>query len=1071
MRDDQRTKPELVAEVRALRKRVAGLEAAVLVPAGPMKKEGECPAEEWCLAHNQAEQGKELGCLYGLARLIETPDISLIEILEGMAALLPPAWQYPHLACARVIWRGHVYQTDNFHEPPFLQSSKIHEYGSPVGMVEVGYLEEPPSGSQEPFLAEEAALLAAIAERLGRVIERMRAEEALCKSEERLVWAQEAASVGVWDWDIATGTLDWSRQLFVLFGLDPDAAEASFDTWHKVVHPDDVASATEGINRDVKSGGTHTSEYRVVLPDGKIRWINALGNTIYDEAHQPVRMAGICIDITGRKLTEMALRESEERFRLAAQSSSDFIYERDLKTGEAQFFGDFDACMGYASGVFPRTLAGWVEHIHPEDVPRVMEAVEEGFQSGKPYNMEYRLRRGDGTYAEWWDRGVLVRDAAGILVKNVGAARDITERKQAEERLRRSEERFRTLVEQSTDVIFLASAVSDSLYVTSSVTPMLGYTPDEFLVEDISDLVHPEDLPAFLESERQMRACPGMTIVSVFRLRHQNGSWRVLECAMRNLLDDPNVGAIVANFRDITEREQAEEALRESERGLQEAQKLAHVGSWSYDPATQKTQWSEEMFCIWGLDPGLGAPSYSDHLRLIHPDDCQRFDDAVRNAVEHGTPYQLDLRICRPDGDIRSIITICEPQRGADGSVVSLKGAIQDITGRKHLEEQLRQAQKMEAVGQLAGGIAHDFNNILQVILGNTEVVQKQQEPGTPGREAMDDVCEAAQRAAELTRQLLAFSRRQTIQPVGVDLNELVQGMLKMTRRVIGEHIELCFVSGARLATVFVDKGQIEQVLMNLCVNARDAMAQGGSLTIQTENVTLDAAYCRGHTWAREGAYVLVTVADTGCGMDADTVAHVFEPFFTTKGVGEGTGLGLAQVYGIVKHHEGFIGIQSAPGAGTVFKVYLPAVDLPSERADIPAKTAAAGGSETILVAEDDPAVLKLVAAMLRTGGYTVLTATNGIEALGVFEEHGNSVSLVLLDVMMPGLGGRQVMDQIQAKHAGMSFLFSSGYSEGAVHTDFVVHKGVRLIKKPYRIEELLREVRQVLDESAADGK
>jgi signal transduction histidine kinase len=381
---------------------------------------------------------------------------------------------------------------------------------------------------------------------------------------------------------------------------------------------------------------------------------------------------------------------------------------------------------------------------------------------------------------------------------------------------------------------------------------------------------------------------------------------------------------------------------------------------------------------------------------------------------------------------------------------------------REKLEAQLRQAKKMEGLGQLAGGIAHDFNNLLQVILGYTDIMTMDLGPDRP--KGLDAVRQAADRAADLTRQLLAFSRRQIIKPVNLDLNDLVQGVLKMIGRVIGEHIDLCFMPGERLGTVYADKGQIEQILMNLCVNARDAMPTGGTLTIETKNVAIGGEYCREHPWATEGRYVSLSVTDTGHGMDEATRAQIFDPFFTTKGVGQGTGLGLATVYGIVKQHNGLIDVYSEPGKGAAFKVHFPIVDRPAQNMEPKVEEPVVGGTETILVAEDEAMVRELVSRILQTAGYAVLTACDGEEALRVFEEHADAIDMAILDVMMPKLGGRDVMDRIQAKHPGMRFLFSSGYSETAIHTNFVIEEGLRLVTKPYRGAELLLTVREMLD-------
>lgn len=466
-------------------------------------------------------------------------------------------------------------------------------------------------------------------------------------------------------------------------------------------------------------------------------------------------------------------------------------------------------------------------------------------------------------------------------------------------------------------------------------------------------------------------------------------------------------------------------------------------------------------------DEDFGGTPFAE---MLQEEDAQVFLSRFRAFFRNPKEKQILVRIKRKTGTPIHVQLEAKPStlnRGGEDETVhkELMVIVSDISERKRLEDELQQARKMEAVGQLAGGVAHDFNNILQIILMNAELIQNGCISDAFSREAIGEVGKAAQQAADLVRQLLAFSRRQVIQPVNVDMNDLIEGVLKMLRRLIGEHIEVQFVAAETLDTVFVDKGQIEQILMNLCVNARDAMPQGGRLTLETGNAVFDEEYCVNHPWAAEGKYVSVTITDTGCGMDAETCARIFEPFFTTKGVGKGTGLGLSTVYGIVKHHKGLVHVYSELGKGTAFKVYLPAVEGAARQlcANVPQKIA--GGSETILVAEDELSVLNLVTLILRSAGYSVLTASDGNEALSVFENHTDSIDLVLLDVMMPGLGGRQVMDKIAAKYPAVRFLFSSGYSENAIHTDFIIQEGLRLIQKPYHRYDLLRTVREILDE------
>jgi len=346
----------------------------------------------------------------------------------------------------------------------------------------------------------------------------------------------------------------------------------------------------------------------------------------------------------------------------------------------------------------------------------------------------------------------------------------------------------------------------------------------------------------------------------------------------------------------------------------------------------------------------------------------------------------------------------------------------------------------------------------------NVEILQAHLEADDIAREAIEEVDRAAQRAADLVRQLLAFSRRQTIQLAALNLNDRIEDALKLIRRVLGEHIELRFSPGGALQSTLADKGQVEQILMNLCVNARDAMPEGGALSIETGNAVFDRVFLCDNPWAAEGQYVFVRVSDTGHGMDTETLEHIFDPFFTTKEIGKGTGLGLASVYGIVKQHKGFIRVTSTPDRGTSFWVFFPVADAVPAKDSAAPKRFASGGRETILLAEDEPMLLGLLSRILSAAGYTVLTACDGQEALRIFENNADAIHLVMCDVVMPGMNGRAVMERIKARRPDVSFVFSSGYSAEAIQSDFVLDKGLRFIQKPYRHGDLLRIVRETLD-------
>jgi len=399
-----------------------------------------------------------------------------------------------------------------------------------------------------------------------------------------------------------------------------------------------------------------------------------------------------------------------------------------------------------------------------------------------------------------------------------------------------------------------------------------------------------------------------------------------------------------------------------------------------------------------------------------------------------------------------------------NGQLVRVWGTQRDVTEQRHLEEQFRQAQKMEAVGQLAGGIAHDFNNLLTAILGNTQLLLRELPPGDSMRGDVEEIRKASERAASLTRQLLAYSRRQMLQPEVLDLNVVMAEMDKMLRRLIGEHIDLVAVFAPDLGRVRADPNQIEQVIVNLAVNARDAMPDGGKLTIETANADLDETFAQAHLGSVPGSYAMLAVTDTGVGMDATVRAHLFEPFFTTKEVGRGTGLGLATVYGIVKQSGGYISVYSEPGHGSSFKIYLPRIATPAEAPAGAPKGGPAPGSETVLVVEDEPAVLTLSRRALEAQGYVVLAASDADAALRVVERHGGMIHLLLTDVVMPGLSGRELADRLSAQRPGIRVLYMSGYPGDAVVQHGTLPLGSAFLQKPFSPDGLARKVRDVLD-------
>jgi two-component system cell cycle sensor histidine kinase/response regulator CckA len=516
------------------------------------------------------------------------------------------------------------------------------------------------------------------------------------------------------------------------------------------------------------------------------------------------------------------------------------------------------------------------------------------------------------------------------------------------------------------------------------------------------------------------------------------------------------------------ERGVAIEALRQSEERYRLVSEISsdYVYSLSVEPdGSLLCEWITERFTrISGFT--ASEINFRGWRNLYHPED-HSVSDRHHSALLSGQSDSVELRILSRDGQARWVRLYGRPIRDEkSGRVVRIYGAAQDITGEKQLEHQLLQSQKMEAIGLLAGGVAHDFNNLLTIISGYGQILREQAEPPSPNAEYLDAILEAADRASQLTRQLLAFSRRQVLQIKLVDLNSIVAGVEKMLKRVIGEDIELRTVAGSNLGLVKVDPGQIEQVIMNLAVNARDAMPAGGRLSIETANAELDEAYFREHGAVEPGPYVMLAVSDTGGGMDQQTLARIFEPFFTTKEPGRGTGLGLAMVYGIIKQSGGNIWVYSELGQGTTFKLYLPRVLeegklMDDSKAQLPRS---AQGSETILVVEDENAVRGLIRQVLSREGYTVLDTGEVEEALEICEKHAGNISLLITDVILPRMSGPQVAEQALKLSPGLRVMYTSGYTDNALIQHGLVQQTVTLLEKPFTPGTLSRKVREVLD-------
>ena len=668
----------------------------------------------------------------------------------------------------------------------------------------------------------------------------------------------------------------------------------------------------------------------------------------------------------------------------------------------------------------------------------------------------------------------------------VGSIHDITARKEMEAALVRSEDTARQRLSEIEQIyayspvgLFVFDRDYRFLRINEYMAEINGFSVAHHAGKTLDDIV--PDLAGFLKEVYRPVFERGEPVLNVAihgrtsKDPDHERDWIANYFPLKS--DTGEVVGLAAAVLEITERKRAEAALRESEERLGEAQAVAKMGSWETNLSTMEVHWSDELYRVFEIDPPSFSATHAAFLGFVHPEDRAAVDAAFLESIDRDSANAIEHRIITPSGLVKSVEERWWIHHDEQGRPVRAAGTCQDITERTRAEAdkaalrtQLQQAQKLESMGRLAGGVAHEFNNMLGVILGFTEMAMDQVDPDQPLHADLAHIRTAATHAADVTRELLAVARKQIIAPSILDLNETVAGTVKVLGRLIGENVQVTWQPAADLWPIKVDPTQIGQVLTNLCLNARDAISDTGHVTIETGNTTLDAADGAAHPEAVPGPYVCLVVSDDGCGMDQETLAQAFEPFFTTKDVGKGTGLGLSVVQGIVLQHGGFVTVSSEPGVGTTFRIYFPRHAEKTVETVPPAAVATPHArGETILVVEDEPALLEMTARLLERRGYTVLAAPSTGEALRLAREHAGEIHLLLTDVLMPEMNGRDLARQVVVLRPKVRSLFMSGYAETIIAEHGVLVAAGSFLQKPFTAHALAVTVRQVLDRDQPD--
>ncbi|RXK52935.1 PAS domain S-box protein [Oleiharenicola lentus] len=887
--------------------------------------------------------------------------------------------------------------------------------------------------------------------------------------------ALRSSNYGVWDWDVLRREMVWDAAMLDIFGLAPAAFSGTEEDWFRRIHPDDLPVVRQLDWNALEPDEALIFEYRIMRPDGTLRHLRAQGQPQFTPEGRIGRIVGLVRDQTQEKERERELNTLTERLQFVVSAAGYGVWEYDFRADRLYWDDHLLKIHGLQRGDVSGGIDGWRQRVHPEDWADVQHHLNEVMVGRREqFEPEYRVIRPDGVVRYMQMRSYLIRDGEGTPTRLVGLNRDVTSARELREQLRISEERWRLVVSSNNDAVWDWDVVNNHVYRDKRYAEMLGLNPAGLSVsgQEWSSRVHPDDMPAasvalqtHLDGRSPYYQCE-------FRMRHHDGHWMWMMDRGKVVARDSHGKPLrmVGTQTDITTRKTLEEKLRHNEQLSLQLNRLAQIGAWEEDTVTGRITWAPEVYRIHEVELGF-IPTAESIQPFYPPESRVVLDEAFRRARLDGTPFDLELPFISARGNQLWIRILGQAEQN-QGQVVRLFGGFQDITARRdaeemrrQLESQLFQAQKMETLGTLAGGIAHDFNNLLTGILGYQDLAFDGLPEGHESRPYLEASREASLRARELVDQILTFSRQSSAKKIPVDLKAIAEDARRFLRATVPATIRIELTATEECPPVLADASQIHQVLLNLGSNAAHAMHQtGGVMRLTLSPVTI--AESTTFNQLAPGRYVRVDFSDTGCGIDEATRKRIFDPFFTTKEVGQGTGLGLSMVHGIIQAHQGDITVESEEGRGTTFTLFLPAAEV-QEAAIAPAQPSTPRGQgELVAIVDDEDLVRSFAQISLERAGYRVVSFDRASTCLEEIRGHIGDFAVLLTDQTMPGMNGIELAAEIRSIAPTLPVIIMSGYYS-RIAPEMLQQMGfVSLISKPFTNEELASAVHRSVEDS-----